>query len=248
MPIRTLIIDDEPLARKMIAEYLKPFTEIEIIGVSKNGRQAVIDIRDHLPDLIFLDIQMPGLNGFEVLEQIDHLPFIIFSTANESYAIQAFETGAIDYLLKPYDEERFDKAVSRAIRRLDNKETFGNDLTVLLKALKSNTSLSGQLLIRVGDRIVPVRMEDVLWVEAAGDYAHVHTFSTSYLCSQGIGLLEKRLDPSQFARVHRSAIIALGAINHIKSDQEGGYHATLTNGHVVKISRSFAPKIRRLIV
>ena len=248
MSITALIIDDEPLARKMIAEYLAAYPEIELLGASKNGREAVSDIHAHRPDLIFLDIQMPGLSGFEVLERIEHMPFIIFSTANESYAIQAFETGAVDYLLKPYDKERFDKAVSRALARLEKKESFQSDISALLHAIKSSDSLSGQLLIRVGDRIIPVRTEDIVWIEAAGDYAHIHTPDTSYLCSQGIGALEKRLDASQFARVHRSSIIAISAIQHIRSDGEGGYRATLINGTDVKISRSFAPKIRRLIV
>jgi len=248
MPITALIIDDEPLARKMIAEYLAGYPDIELLGMSKNGREAVSDIQSLQPNLIFLDIQMPGLNGFEVLEHITHTPFIIFSTANDAYAIQAFETGAVDYLLKPYDKERFNKAVSRAIERLEKKESFGNDISVLLHAIKSTDSLAGQIMIRVGDRIIPVRTEDIVWIEAAGDYAKIHTQDTSYLCSQGIGALEKRLDPSQFARVHRSSMIAISAIQHIRSDKEGGYNATLINGKDVKISRSFAPKIRRLIV
>ena len=248
MSITALVIDDEPLARKMIAEYLSGYPNVDVLGMSKNGREAVSDIQLLRPDLIFLDIQMPGLNGFEVLEQINHTPFIIFSTANDSYAIQAFETGAVDYLLKPYDKERFDKAMTRALARLEKKESFASDISVLLQAIKSNDSLSDQLLIRVGDRIIPVRTESIIWIEAAGDYARVHTKDASYLCSQGIGALEKRLDVSQFARVHRSSIIALSAIQHIRSDGEGGYRATLINGCDVKISRSFAPKIRRLIV
>lgn len=248
MAISALIIDDEPLARKMIAEYLAGYPGVHLLGMCKNGREAVKDIQKLQPDLIFLDIQMPGLNGFEVLEQITHAPFIIFSTANDSFAIQAFETGAVDYLLKPYDKERFDKAVSRAMERLEKKESFAQDVSALLQAIKSSDSLAGQLMIRVGDRIIPVQMDDITWIEAAGDYARIHTQDASYLCSQGIGALEKRLDAARFARVHRSSIIAISAIRHIRSDKEGGYHATLTNGKEVKVSRSFAPKIRRLIV
>lgn len=248
MAITALIIDDEPLARKMISEYLNGYPEIDLLGMSKNGREAVSDIENLKPDLIFLDIQMPGLDGFEVLEQITHTPFIIFSTANESFALQAFETGAVDYLLKPYDRKRFDKAVSRASERLEKKESFAEDVSALLQAIKSTDSLAGQLMIRVGDRIIPVRMEDIVWIEAAGDYARIHLQDHSYLCSQGIGALEKRLDAGKFARVHRSSIIAISAIRHIRSDKEGGYFATLSNNKEVKISRSFAPKIRRLIV
>ena len=248
MSVSTLIIDDEPLARKMLAEYLADYQDIDLVGMSKNGREAVSDIQSLRPDLIFLDIQMPGLNGFEVLQQIEYMPFIIFSTANDAYAIQAFETGAVDYLLKPYDKERFDKAMTRALDRLTNKDSFAHDMSALLQAIKANDSLSGQLLIRVGERIIPVRTDDIVWIEAAGDYAHIHTNETSYLCSQGIGALEKRLDGSQFARVHRSSIIAVSAIKHIRSDREGGYNAMLSNGKEVKISRTFAPKIRKLIV
>ncbi len=248
MAFRTLIIDDEPLARKMVAEYLSQYPEIEVVGMSSNGRQAVADIHTHLPDLIFLDIQMPGLSGFEVLEMIEHQPFIVFSTAYDSYAIDAFETGAVDYLLKPYDLGRFDKAVSRAIERLQKKDYAENDLSALLDAFKAHSPLKGQLLVRVRNRIVPVREEDILWIEAAGDYARIHTDEQSYLCGQGLSLLEKRLDPARFARVHRSSILAISAIRHIQSDGDGGYKATLLNGTLVKISRSFAPKIRRLIV
>ena len=248
MAIKALIIDDEPLARKMIAEYLAGYSDIELVGMSENGRTAVADIEAFRPDLIFLDIQMPGLDGFEVLEQIDHTPFIIFSTADDSSAIQAFETGAVDYLLKPYDKERFDKALSRALERLEKKESTVQDVAALLQAIKSSDSLAGKLLVRVGERIMPVQMDDILWIEAAGDYAKIHTDATSYLCSQGIGALEKRLDTARFARVHRSSIIAVSAIQHIRSDKEGGYKATLVNGQEVKISRTFAPQIRRLIV
>lgn len=240
-------MDDEPLARSIIREFLQDYDQIEIIAECVNGREAIVCVESEQPDLMFLDIQMPGLNGFDVIEQLQHIPQIIFSTANDSFAIDAFETGAIDYLLKPYNKERFGTAVGRVLQNQHvalERET----MQYFLKSIKQPASYADHLFVRVAEKIFPVATHDILWVEAAGDYSNLHTAERSYLCSQGIGALEKKLDPSVFVRVHRSAIVSLHAIAHIVSDGEGGYRATLKNNHKLRVSRSYAGRVRDWIV
>lgn len=247
MKIRTVIVDDEPLARGIIKEYLEHYPDLELIAECGNGREAIQVINEMNPDLVFLDIQMPGINGFEVLEQLQNPPNIIFSTANDSFAIDAFETGAVDYLLKPYNEERFGKAVSRVLN--PKKEGLAPEqLEHVIEAIKHPKALLNQLFVRVSDRIIPIPTKSILWIEAAGDYTMLHTNTKEYLCTQRIGALESRLDPSVFVRVHRSSIIALSGVAHIKSDGEGGYLATMQDQAVVRISRSYAGKVRDLIL
>ncbi len=246
MSVRAVIVDDEPLARDLIREYLQEYPEIRVVAECSNGRQAIEAINTHAPDLVFLDVQMPGLGGFDVLEALDYPPYIIFSTAHDDFALQAFETGAVDYLLKPYNRGRFRKAVERVLEQHRLRQDPSERLAALLEARQ--TPHLEQLFVRDGDKIVPVRAGDILWVEAAGDYSKLYTEARSYLCNLGIGALEARLDPARFARVHRSALIALSALEHLLSDGEGGYVATLRNRAQVRVSRSYAPKIRDAIL
>ena len=246
MPVHAVIVDDEPLARDLIREYLQEYPEIEVVAECSNGRQAIEAINARAPDLVFLDVQMPGLGGFDVLEALDYLPYIIFSTAHDDFALQAFETGAVDYLLKPFNRGRFRKAVERVLQQHRLRQDPSERLAALLQTMQ--VPHLEQLFVREGDKIVPVRVDDILWVEAAGDYSKLYTENRSYLCSLGIGALEARLDPVRFARVHRSALIALSALEHLLSDGEGGYVATLRNRAQVRVSRSYAPKIRDAIL
>ena len=248
--MRTLIVDDEPPARDLIREYLEDLARIEIIGECGTGREAIEAINEQAPDLVFLDVQMPGLDGFDVLERIETLPDIVFSTAYDEYAIEAFDAGAVDYLLKPYSRARFRKAVERA---LDRHDRHGDDYTDRLGALlqvarSSEDDPLERLYVRHGDRIVPVDPDDIRWIEAAGDYARLHTDDKTYLSSTGIGALADRLDPKRFARVHRSHIIAFPAVDHLRSDGSGGYQAILDDGTKVRVSRSYAPDIRERIL
>ena len=240
--MKALIVDDEPLARQLIREYLADFPQIQVLTECGDGESAIKTINAERPDLVFLDVQMPGLSGFEVLGWLDFMPAIIFSTAYDQFALRAFEINAVDYLLKPYERERFAQAVRRALERKGriNLDSF--------EGLLRQTTAQDRFLVRVGRQIVPVATEDILWIEAAGDYATLHATDSNHLCSAGLGELEKRLDPRRFLRVHRSAIVAVNAIAHLESDGEGGYFATLKNDARVRVSRSRANQIRHLIV
>jgi len=248
MQLRTILIDDEPLARQVIREFLQAFSQIEIIAECENGLQAVAAINQHKPDLIFLDVQMPGLNGFQVLERLEHLPAIIFSTAYDEYAIRAFEVNAVDYLLKPFDRQRFAVAVERAVERRAGVAMEIEKLLRLLQQAQPAGSFSDRLLVRSGDRIIPVRLAEIEWIEAADDYTMLYAGNVKHLCTLGLGELEKRLPPQQFMRVHRSAIINVSRLRHLEKDGEGGMIATLAGGEEVKVSRRYAAALREFVV
>lgn len=247
--MRALIVDDEPPARNLIQEYLEDVPRVEPIGECGTGRDAIEAINEHVPDLVFLDVQMPGLGGFDVLEQIEVLPDIIFSTAYDEYAIKAFDAGAVDYLLKPYSKARFRTAVDRALERFDQDDQYGDRLAALLQEAKGEAGdAAQQLYVRHGDKIIPVDPADIRRIEAAGDYSELHTAGETYLSSMGIGELAERLDSTRFMRVHRSHILAFPAIDHLYSDGSGGYEAVLDDGTEVRVSRSYASDIRDRIV
>jgi two-component system LytT family response regulator len=244
--VNALSVDDEPPARDRLREYLDEIARSEIIGECGNGREAIEVINDEAPDLVFLDVQMPGLDGFDVLERINTLPDVIFSTAYDEYAIQAFDAGAVDYLLKPYSRDRCQQAVDRALDRYDrNTEEYANRLAALLEnARAGDESAPDRLYVRHGDKIIPVDPEDVRWVEAAGDYSKLHTDEKTYLSSSGIGTLEERLDSTTFMRIHRSHMVAFPAIDHLYSDGSGGYKVVLDDGTDLRVSRSYASEVR----
>jgi two-component system LytT family response regulator len=248
--VRTLIVDDEPPARSLIQEYLEDVARIEVVGTCGNGREAIEAINEKAPDLVFLDVQMPGLDGFDVLERIDVLPDIIFSTAYDQYAIEAFDAGAVDYLLKPYSKGRFRTAVERALERHDQDEDdYADRLAALLQEARDEDDAHPErLYVRHGDKIIPVDPESIRWIEAAGDYSKLHATDTTYLSSMGIGELAERLDGTRFARVHRSHIIAFPFVDHLRSDGSGGYKVLLDDGTTVRVSRSYAPDIRDRLV
>jgi two-component system LytT family response regulator len=248
--VRALIVDDEPPARSLVQEYLEDMDRIEVIGECGNGREAIEAITENNPDLVFLDVQMPGLDGFDVLERINVLPDIIFSTAYDQYAIQAFDAGAVDYLLKPYSQDRFREAVERALERHDQEDDdYADRLANLLQEARTqDDDTPDRLYVRHGEKIIPVDPDTIRWIEAAGDYSKLHTTEKTYLSSLGLGELEERLDEKQFARVHRSHIIAFPAVDHLRSDGSGGYNVILEGGTKVRVSRSYAPDIRNRIL
>jgi len=245
--ITTILIDDVPLARKLLKEYLQDFPDIKIVAECKNGRQAIKAINENKPDLIFLDIRMPGMDGFEVLEYLDHMPHIIFTTAYGDYALKAFEVNAVDYLLKPYDRKRFARAVHKVINRSTKSSDEIDRVVQVLQQLKESDGYPKRIFIRIGRKIISVQVNDIIWIEADGNYTQLHTNEGNHLCNLSLNALENRLDPSLFLRVHRSYIIANNSIEHITGDGEGGFIATLKNKSRVKISRTYAVKIRNII-
>jgi two-component system LytT family response regulator len=245
--ITTILVDDEPLALKLLKEYLQGFPNIHIIGKCNNGRQAVKVINENNPDLVFLDIRMPGLNGFEVLEKLNHIPHIIFTTAYGDYALKAFEVNAIDYLLKPYDKKRFSRAVQKVLDRSARSSDEIDRIARVLQQSKDPGEYSNCIFVRVGRKILSVQIDDIVWIEADGDYNQLHTYGGTYLCSSSMNVLEGKLDSSRFIRVHRSYIIAVNSIEHLKGDGEGGFIAMLKDKSKVKISRTYAAKIRNIV-
>lgn len=245
--MKAIIVDDEPLARQIIKEYLEDFPEIKVGAECRNGKQAVKVINEEKPDLVFLDIRMPVMDGFDVLEHLNFMPRIIFSTAYGDYALKAFEVNAVDYLLKPYDRQRFAKAVKRVLQQPHPSSTELDRLVNALQQVREVSLHPSRIFVRIGKKIQTVQLDDVLWIEADGDYSKLHTQHSTYLCSMHMSALEERLDPACFTRVHRSSIVANAAVSHFTSDGEGGFILTLKNNIKVRVSRTYAAKIKPLI-
>jgi two-component system LytT family response regulator len=197
-----IIIDDEEAARELLKEYLEDFDYLKLLGEASDGLAAVELINAKKPDIIFLDIQMPELNGFQVLQKIDELPTIIFSTAFDQYAIKAFEIHALDYLLKPYTKKRFEKAIERI-----NSENNDKTADLIEAEMVKKELFPDRILLAKGSQFYNIRVDNIIKIEALGDYAKVFTKQAFYLYKHGIGEMEKRLNPQQFLRIHRSTII-----------------------------------------
>lgn len=225
--IRTLIVDDEPLARSNLSVLARRDPEIEIIGECGSGMQALNEIRNAKPDLVFLDVQMPECDGFDVLELLgkDLPPAVIFVTAYDQYALRAFEAGALDYLLKPFDNARFALAVQRAKTKIGLGG--GQNRSFERVAIKS----AGQVSF--------VKVSEIDWIEAADYYACLHVGSKSHLLRRSMAELEEELDPSLFCRVHRSGIVNLQRVRGLKLSEDGEYEVLLDSGASVRLSRRY---------
>ncbi|WP_310394370.1 response regulator [Hymenobacter sp.] len=245
----TLIIDDEAPARLIVRQYLADFPQVTVVAECTDGLAALAAIRDHRPELVFLDIQMPGLTGFEVLAQLTEVPRVIFSTAYQQYALDAFAAGAVDYLLKPYDRARFRQAVGRVLSQPAAPDAALGRLLQRLDEASAPvpTFYPRRLFVPQGGRLVAVAVADIQFVEAAGDYATLHTVRGQFFSSLGLGQLAQRLDPERFLRIHRSVLVALDAVHDLERDGSGGYHATLAGGRVVRVSRGYADTVRPLL-
>jgi two-component system LytT family response regulator len=249
MKIDCIIIDDEKLARELLLEFLEPFTNIEIVAECSNGKDAVEKINQLKPQLIFLDVQMPGMDGFDVLETIDHKPFVIFTTAYDQYAIKAFDKSAIDYLLKPLDEERFKVAITRASERIKDDESNVEELISSIKgSMAGGKKYSTHLFVQKSEKLLNIEVNDIVNLEASGDYTVLTTKSDQFLSSSGIGKLEERLDPALFIRIHRSTIINLNYLKEIEKHFNGGLIVRMENGKNFPVSRTYAKEIRKKIV
>jgi len=278
MSLSTIIVDDEPLARKGLAIRLQAHEDINIIAQCCNGREALAAIRSSQVDLMFLDIQMPGLNGFEVLESIIEqgltMPVVVFVTAFDQYALKAFEVHALDYLLKPADEERLSQTIdkirsyfksnadsahkSKLVRLVSN--VTGNDYQQILSQLDNDqeltlSSYSDVLAIKDAGEVSRIPVKDILWIDAAGDYMCVHTLPdkhnsdkvSTYILRKTMKELEACLDPKQFIRNHRSTIVNKHVIDKFCSQVNGEYFLVLKSGKELKVSRSYKDKVKQAV-
>jgi two-component system, LytTR family, response regulator len=249
--IRTVIVDDELLARRGIRAQLQEESDFEVVAECRNGIEAVAAIQQEAPDLVFLDVQMPELDGFGVLEALEpeQLPAVIFVTAYDRYALRAFEVHALDYLLKPFDPERFKITLERARRQLERKDVrdLSRRLQNLLDDLKGRSKYSERLVIKAGGRIVFLSTSEIDWIEAADNYVRLHAGRESHLMRDTLSNLEKRLDPAQFARVHRSAIINVRRIKELHPLFRGEYEIVLKDGTRVSSGRNYRDRLQELL-
>jgi two-component system LytT family response regulator len=268
--IRTLIVDDEPLALKLLRAKLSKLTQVEIVGECKNGREAIAATLELAPDLIFLDIQMPGLNGFDVVKglQSDILPLIVFTTAYEQYALDAFDVHAVDYILKPIDAERVCRAVQRAQKRLDGVDAQDNKPRILgaidsisqretpeLAANKSMPDLSSsnafidkKVVIKDRDEITILKQSEIEWVDAAGDYVCLHAQGQTHIKRSTLKELLSELDGNVFKRVHRSTIVNLNFIDKVIPHTKGEFFLLLGEFEKIKVSRNYKDAIKHFLL
>jgi len=262
-PIRALVVDDEPLARKGVAQLVEPVEDVTIVDEAADGPQAVRQIREHEPDLVFLDVQMPEMTGLEVVREVgvDRMPLTIFVTAYDEYALDAFEAQALDYLLKPIDEERFADALDRARTQLQQAEAsaLGDQFRGLLKQYaEDDGDGSGEeegdtsptierFTVRSRDRIYFVDAADVQWIESEGDYVALHDGEDTHLVRKTMKELEKRLDPDRFLRVHRSYIVNTEYVDELHPKDHGTYRLIMSAGTPLKSSRGYSENVEALI-
>ena len=241
--IRALVVDDEPLAREMIREMLADDSDVEVVAECVNGREAVDAIRSLRPDLVFLDIQMPELGGFEVLASFEResTPYVIFVTAYDQYAVRAFEVHAFDYLLKPFDRERFDAAWQRVKTQIQTDQSGEREqhILALLEELKSGPRHLERLVIKNGGRVFFLNVQDIYCIESEGNYVRVYDNQKGYLLRETISNLEEQLDPKQFRRIHRSAIVKIDRIKEMQPWFHGEYRIIMENGKELTLSRNY---------
>lgn len=242
--IKAIIIDDEPLARMIIHEYLQKQEGIEVVAECGDGFEGAKAIQQFKPDLVFLDIQMPKLTGFEMLEIIDELPHIIFTTAFEEYALKAFEKNAIDYLLKPISEDRFNQAIQK-FYSLYNTQQKQESINALKQDLEEETL--ERIVVKNGMQIKLIPVQQIIFLEAYDDYVKIHTKDGMYLKNKTMSSFEKQLDPKQFVRVHRSYIIKVDQLSKIEPMEKDSYKAILLNGEKVSISKSGYARLKQTI-
>lgn len=247
--IRTLIVDDEPLARSLLRSFLADDAEMEVIGECGDGNTAIEMIELSAPDLVFLDIQMPDLDGFGVLRSLapEAIPNIAFVTAYDQFALKAFDVHAIDYLLKPFDRERFERTLARAKQRiaLQNSDKVKETLLRLLDEQSPRPQRVKRILVKTGGKAFFVRPEDISWVEAQGNYVALHVGAQSFLSRQTINTMENQLDPAKFQRIERSTLVNLDAIREMLPAGRGEYEIVLKDGVSLKLSHTYRESFLR---
>ena len=254
MSIRVLIVDDEPLARTGVRQLVEPLDDVTVVGEAADGPEAVRRIETHDPDLVFLDVQMPEMSGLEVVREVgvDTMPLTIFVTAYDQYALDAFEAHALDYLLKPIEENRFEEAVERARRQLRRREadTLSQQLRGVLREYAAQDEESGSIerfTVRSRNRIYFVEADDVQWIESEGDYVALHDGDDTHLVRKTMKKLEQQLDPNRFLRVHRSYIVNADYIEELRPLDHGTYQLRMANGTPLKTSRGYSDNVDALL-
>ncbi len=236
--IKTLIIDDEPLARSVISQFLKDETEFEVIGECGNGFEGLKAIQEHRPDLLFLDVQMPKLTGFELLELLDEVPVVIFSTAYDQYALKAFEQNAADYLLKPFTRQRFREALQRAAEKLQSASGENDEhIRKVVSSARQTEKEIDRIAVRNGSRIIIIPLHEIHFIEAQDDYVALHAEGGKYLKQLTMKYLESALPSHDFIRVHRSYIVAVRTIDRLEAYSKDGHLAILSSGDKIPVSR-----------
>ncbi len=245
-PHTVLLIDDEAPARSLLRQYLASYPQFEIVAEAADGKEALAAIRAYRPAIVFMDVQMPGLTGLEVLARLDELPLVIFSTAYDRYALEAFEFHAVDYLLKPYARDRFERAVNQLLPRLAQPQDSVAELAQQLRDQARPASFPDRIMVPRGSKYIALPAADILHIRAEGDYSSLVTADAAYLSSYGLKKLEKRLDPERFLRVHRSAIVQRTAIKEVYREGHG-FDLVMSNGDIVRAGRAYAERVRELL-
>jgi two-component system LytT family response regulator len=244
---RALIIDDEPLARMVVKEYLQNFSEIELLQECNDGFEGLKAIQQYQPDLIFLDVQMPKINGFEMLELVEQQPAVIFTTAFDEYAIKAFEAHAVDYLLKPFSKDRFNKAIEKYLATAPEKHTPKQTEELLETAAAQSPSQHERIVVKTGTKVKIIPVADVEYLQADDDYVSVFTKEGSYLKNKTMNFFEQTLDARQFVRVHRSYIIAIQQITRIDPYEKDAHLAILKSGAKIPVSKTGYVKLKQVL-
>jgi two-component system, LytTR family, response regulator len=250
MPFTALLVDDEPLAREGLRILLSRDTEVSAIHEAKNGREAVEAIRAGRPDLVFLDVQMPEMDGFAVVQEVGvgQMPAVVFVTAHDKYAIHAFEINAIDYLLKPVTEERFAQALARVKIRLQSRpaDEASRHILALLETMASPTRALKRIAVRSAGKTLFVDVDDIDWIEAAENYVQLHAGRAGHLLHVTMNTLEKSLDPEMFLRIHRSLIVNVKRVKELQLVMHGEYVVVLANGVRLQSGRMYSEKLKAL--
>ena len=246
--VSVLIVDDEPLAREGLRMLLTGDRQSAAISEARNGREAVAAIRESRPDLVFLDVQMPEMDGFQVVKEVgpERMPVVVFVTAHDQYAIRAFEINALDYLLKPVTSERFQQSLERAKARLGGGEEMGRRMVSLLEAMANPSPYAKRLAVRSGTRTLFVPASDIEWIQAAENYVELHCGVSCHLLQTTMNTIAASLDPEMFLRIHRSLIVNVGRIKELQPAGHGGYVVVLRSGVRLQSGRSYHEKLKGL--
>ncbi|MGN6398773.1 MAG: LytR/AlgR family response regulator transcription factor [Mucilaginibacter sp.] len=244
---RCLVIDDEPLARMVVLEYLRDFPQIQVMQECNDGFEGLKAIQTHQPDLIFLDVQMPKINGFEMLELVENPPAVIFTTAFDEYAIKAFEAHAVDYLLKPFNKDRFNKAIEKYLATASDTAPAKKRTEELLETASNSPAQNERIVVKTGTKVKIIPVQDVLYLAADDDYVSVYTAEGSYLKNKTMNFFEQTLDPKYFVRVHRSYIVAIQQITRIDPYEKDAHLAILKSGAKIPVSKTGYVKLKQVL-